>query len=129
MIPVSRILVAAIGILALLGVGQHWFDLDGVFAERGMQAVGDIGRANLRADVGGLFLAIACFTLFAAARQNRHALLAAALMLFATLLGRFVSVALDGYSVRVGPPIFIELALIVILFSIYRVWRKKPEGL
>ena len=126
---ISRAIVAVIGIFALLGVVQHWFSLDVVATERGMQAVGDIGRANVRADVGGLFLGISCLTLFAAVRQNKSALLAAALLLAATLFGRFVSVAIDGYSAPVAPPMIIEAVVIAILLYAYRDWGKKPEGL
>lgn len=129
MIVLSRILVAIIGLIALLGVGQHWFDLYAVAAERGMQAIGDIGRANVRADVGGLFLGISALTLFAAIRQHQGAILAAALLLVATLFGRFVSIAIDGYSAPVAPPMIVEAILIAILLFIYRAWGKKPEGL
>jgi hypothetical protein len=129
MIILSRILVAIIGLIALLGVGQHWFDLDAVAAERGMQAIGDIGRANIRADVGGLFLGISALTLFAAIRQHQGAILAAALLLVATLFGRFVSIAIDGYSAPVAPPMIVEAILIAILLFVYRAWGKKPEGL
>jgi len=129
MIILSRILVAIIGLIALLGVGQHWFDLDAVAAERGMQAIGDIGRANVRADVGGLFLGISALTLFAAIRQHQGAILAAALLLVATLFGSFVSIAIDGYSAPVAPPMIVEAILIAILLFVYRAWGKKPEGL
>lgn len=129
MIIISRILIAIIGGFALLGAGQHWFGLDAVAAERGMQAVGDIGRANLRADVGGLFLGVSCLTLFAAARQHQGAILAAGVLLGATLLGRFVSIAIDGYSAAIAPPIVVEAILIAILLFVYRAWDKKPEGL
>lgn len=129
MIILSRVLVAVIGVIALLGVGQHWFDLDAVAAERGMQAIGDIGRANLRADVGGLFLGISGLALFAAVRQHQGAILAAAVLLTATLIGRFVSVAIDGYSAAVAPPMIVEAILIAILLFVYRAWGKKPEGL
>lgn len=129
MILVTRLLVALIGLFALLGVSQHWFDLEAVHIQRGMLAIGDIGKANLRADVGGLFLGIAILTVFAAARQNRSALLAAAALLSATLLGRFVSVAIDGFGARVGPPMVIEAILIGVLLIVYRAWDKKPEGL
>ena len=115
--------------IALLGVGLHWFDLDAVAAERGMQAIGDIGRANIRADVGGLFLGISALTLFAAIRQHQGAILAAALLLVATLFGRFVSIAIDGYSAPVAPPMIVEAILIAILLFVYRAWGKKPEGL
>ena len=129
MIIITRILVAVIGVIALLGVAQHWFSLDAVFAERGLQAVGDIGRANLRADVGGLFLGISCLTLFAAVRQHKGAILAATVLLAATLVGRFVSVVIDGYSAPVAPPMIVEAILIAILLFAYRAWGKKPEGL
>lgn len=129
MIIITRILVAVIGVIALLGVGQHWFDLDAVAAERGMQAIGDVGRANLRADVGGLFLGISGLALFAAVRQHQGAILAATVLLGATLIGRFVSIAIDGYSAAVAPPMIVEAILIAILLSVYRAWGKKPEGL
>ena len=129
MIIITRILVAVIGVIALLGVGQHWFDLDAVAAERGMQAIGDVGRANLRADVGGLFLGISGLALFAAVRQHQGAILAATVLLGATLIGRFVSIAIEGYSAAVAPPMIVEAILIAILLSVYRAWGKKPEGL
>jgi hypothetical protein len=129
MIIITRILVAVIGVIALLGVGQHWFDLDAVAAERGMQAIGDVGRANLRADVGGLFLGISGLALFAAVRQHQGAILAATVLLGATLIGRFVSIAIDGYSAAVAPPMIVEAILIAILLFVYRAWGKKPEGL
>lgn len=126
---ILRLLVALIGAIALLGVAQHWFSLDSVFAERGMQAVGDIGRANLRADVGGLFLGISALTLFATIRQHRGALIAAMVLLSATLVGRFVSIAIDGFSAPVASPIIVEAVLIAILGVTYWAWGKKPEGL
>jgi len=129
MVILSRVLVAIIGLVSLLGVGQHWFDLDAVAVERGMQAVGDIGRANLRADVGGLFLAISGLTLFAAVRQHQGAILAAVVLLGATLFGRFLSIAIDGFSAAVAPPMVVEAILIAILLFAYRAWGKKPEGL
>lgn len=126
---ILRVLVGVIGLFALFGAGQHWFSFDAVFTERGMQAVGDIGRANLRADVGGLFMGIGGITLFAAFRQHRGALVAAAFLLTATLIGRFISVAIDGYSASVAPPIIVEIVVVAILAVAYWVWGKKPEGL
>ena len=40
MIIITRILVAVIGVIALLGGAQHWFSLDAVFAERGRYRAG-----------------------------------------------------------------------------------------
>lgn len=126
---VSRILVGFIGILALLGVGPHWFRLQHLPVERGMQALGDIGRANVRADVGGLFLAIALFAFIAAAKQSRTWALAAMLLVGSALVGRFVSLAIDGFGPRVGAPIAIEAGVVAIFALAYWSWGKKPEGL
>jgi hypothetical protein len=83
----------------------------------------------VRADVGGLFLAIALLALIAAAKQSRTWLLAAMLVVGSALLGRFVSVAIDGYVARVGPPMLTEAAVIGIFAMAYWAWGKKPEGL
>lgn len=126
---VSRILVGLIGIMALLGVGPHWFRLQHLPVERGMQALGDIGRANVRADVGGLFLAIALFAFIAAAKQSKTWALAAMLLVGSALVGRFVSLAIDGFGPRVGAPIAIEAGVVAIFALAYWSWGKKPEGL
>ena len=126
---ISRILVGLVGLLALLPVGQHWFNVDALVAERGLQAVGDIGRANIRADVGGIFLGIGLFALIAAVRQSRTWLLAAMLLTASALLGRFVSVAIDGYSSRVGSPMLVEAVVIAVYLIAYWAWGEKPEGL
>jgi hypothetical protein len=125
----SRILVALVGLMSLVSVAQHWFRVESLANERGIQAIGDIGRANVRADVGGIFLGIALFALLAAWTQSRMWLAATLLLVGSALLGRFVSVALDGYSPRVGSPMMIEAVVIAILLVAYWPWAKKPEGL
>ena len=118
-----------IGILSMLPVATHWFRLDTLVAERGIEAVGDIGRANIRADIAGLFLGIALFAIIAAAKRDRTWLLAAMALTASALLGRFVSVAIDGYSPRVVTPMLIEASVIAIFVFAYWSWGKKPEGL
>ncbi len=129
MLLISRVLVAVIGLFSLFGSLQHWFKVDALLVERGIQAVGDIGRANIRADVGGLFIGIGLFSVIAAARLDKIWLLAAILLTGGALLGRFVSVAIDGYSPQVGPPMVIEAAVIGIYLAAFQLWGKKPEGL
>lgn len=126
---ISRILVGLIGLLSLLSVVQHWFRLETLVAERGLQVIGDIGRANMRADVGGIFLGIGLFALIAAWQQSRIWLSATILLVGGALLGRFVSIAIDGYSPRVGSPMIVEAVVIGILLFAYWTWGKKPEGL
>ena len=59
--------------LALLGVGPHWFRLQRFACLNvACEALGEVGRANVRADVGGLFLAIALFAFIAAAKAKQN---------------------------------------------------------
>lgn len=126
---IFRILIGIMGLLSLQGAWHHWFNVAGLAEERGMKALGAIGQANIRADVGGIFLAIGLLSLIAAWKQSSHWALAAVVAIGSTLFGRFVSIALDGYSERVMQPIAIEAVVLVILLGGYFVWKKKPEGL
>lgn len=129
MLTASRILVAIIGLLSLISVYQHWFDVASLADARGIKTVGAIGNANIRADIGGLFLAIAVFA-FVAARKRSSTWLAATWLLPAlALLGRFVSLALDGGSSSVFEPIVVEAVVLTLLGSVYVYWKKLPEGL
>lgn len=127
-----RILVTLLGAGALYGVAQHWFLLDSVAAERGMVAVGAIGRANLRADVGGIFLTIGLFALVATWRRSSTSALVAATLVGCALLGRIASAAFDGIDSATAEPILIELVCLTIFLAAWRLWKgrgKMPEGL
>jgi hypothetical protein len=129
MLLASRIWVSLIGLLSILSALPHWFRVEGLAAERGVQALGLIGRANVRADMGGIFLAIGVFALIASYKRSRTWLMATILLPSFALLGRFVSIALDGYEPRVLQPIIVELAVVALLAFAYRIWKKVPEGL
>lgn len=126
---IFRILIGLLGLLSLQGAWHHWFNVAALADERGMKALGDIGQANIRADVGGIFLAIGILALIAAWKQSRQWLLAAILVVSSALAGRFVSIAIDGYSQRVMQPITIEAIVLAVLLGGYFVWKKAPEGL
>lgn len=126
---IFQILIGVLGLLSLQGAWHHWFDVAGLAEERGMKALGAIGQANIRADVGGIFLAIGLLSLIAAWKQSRQWALAAIIVVGSALFGRFVSIALDGYSERVMQPIAIEAIVVAVLLGGYFVWKKKPEGL
>jgi hypothetical protein len=126
---ISRGLVALIGLLSLLSVYQHWFAVESLEQARGIKAIGAIGAANIRADIGGLFLAIGAFALIAAWKRDTNWLLATWLLPALALLGRFVSASIDGLSPRVIEPMVIEAIVLAILGAIYLYWKKVPEGL
>jgi hypothetical protein len=126
---ITRGLVALIGMLSLLSVYQHWFVVESLEQARGIKAIGAIGAANIRADIGGLFLAIGLFALIAAFKRDATWLLATLLLPALALTGRFVSAAIDGLSPRVVEPMVVEAIVLAILGAIYLYWKKAPEGL
>lgn len=125
-----RILVGLIGLASLFTAAQHWFALDAVKAERGIEALGTIGAANIRADVGGIFIAIGIFLLIAAWRQSRPWLLGGLIVVGSAFVGRIASLAIDGANQHVFEPIIVEAVVIAILLGARWAWRRKaPEGL
>lgn len=129
MLLASRIWVSVIGLLSILTVFPHWFRVEGLVAERGVRALGLIGRANVRADMGGIFLAIGILALIASYKRSTAWLLATIIMPASALFGRFVSIGLDGYEPRVLEPIIVETVVIGLFGLAYAIWKKAPEGL
>lgn len=115
--------------MSLQGAFHHWFNVASLASERGMQALGNIGRANIRADVGGIFLAIGLFAFLAAWRQSEQWALAGMIALAGAISGRIVSIALDGANERALQPIAIEALVLLIFGYAYWTWKKAPEGL
>lgn len=124
-----RILVGLIGLLATFTAAQHWFALKTVAAERGIVALEASGRANVRADVGGLFLAIGIFSILAAWKQSRTWAVAALVATGAAFLGRLISFVMDGNAPGVVAPLVIELIFIALFAWAAWSWTKMPEGL
>jgi hypothetical protein len=118
-----------IGLASLLSVWSHWFKIDAPATQLGLQAIGDVGRANVRADIGDIFLGIGLFAIIAAWQKNRLWLSAAILLVSGALLGRFISIAINGYSPRVGVPMLVDGLVIANLIFAYWAWGEKPEGL
>lgn len=129
MLRISRGLVALIGLLSLLSVYQHWFALESLSQARGINTIAEVGAANIRADIGGLFLAIGIFALIAAWKRDTVWLLATWLLPALALIGRFVSLAIDGFSPAVLEPMVIETVVLMILGTVYLYWKRAPEGL
>jgi hypothetical protein len=128
MLLASRAWVTFLGLLSILSVIPHWLGLEALAAERGVEASGIIGRANVRADMGGIFLAIGILALIASYTRSTIWLLATILVPACALLGRFASLLLDGYEPAVLPPIVIEVVVIASLAFAYRLWTRAAAG-
>jgi hypothetical protein len=129
MLTASRIWVGLLGILSIWSALPHWFQVEGLAAERGVQAIGLIGRANVRADMGGIFIAIGVLALIASCRRSTVWLLAAIIVPASAFAGRLASLMIDGYSPRIVEPIIVEITVLALFGAALWIWRKAPEGL
>jgi hypothetical protein len=112
---VLRALVGVIGVLALLVAARLWIGPEAPAAALGLKADGPLGLATLRADVGGFFAAGGLFALAGAIRGEGRLLTPPAVLLGLALVGRLVTVAVDGYAAPMLPPMIIEFVLVAIL--------------
>jgi hypothetical protein len=112
---VLRALVGVIGVLALLVAARLWIGPEAPAAALGLKADGLLGLATLRADVGGFFAAGGLFALAGAIRGEGRLLTPPAVLLGLALVGRLVTVAVDGYAAPMLPPMIIEAVLVAIL--------------
>ena len=123
----ARVLV---GIMALffgaMGVG-FWFSLESQAAGFGLQAAVDaanlIGRASVRADFGSFFLTVGVLCVYAAWKRCGSAAVGAALLFGIALLGRIVSVLLDGPAPGGFMPMGVEAVSVAILLWARSVWK------
>lgn len=113
---ILRILTGLIGVLALLLAARIWLGPVEPAAKLGLEGIGALGRATLRADVGGFFAAGGLFALMGAIRADSRLLTPPLVLLALALAGRVVTVVLDGYAPDMLPPMIVEAVLVAVLF-------------
>ena len=118
-----RILVGLSGLVAVLMMLNLWFHMASVTGTMGLTTEGLVGRASVRADVGGLFGGIGVFALMAAWKQSRTWALGALVLVSLAIAGRFVGVVMDGSGPGVWGPIGVEAFTIAILVWARQAWR------
>jgi hypothetical protein len=112
---IVRILVGLIGALAVLLALRIWIAPAAVGEMLGLVGMGGLGRATLRADVGGFFGAAGIMALAAAVRNDRRLLTAPLVIIGLALTGRVITRFVDGPTPAQVPPMIIEAVLVVIL--------------
>jgi Domain of unknown function (DUF4345) len=122
---IIRILIGIIGLMSVFAALQHLFSLDSIAAERGLSTLNTAGRANFRADIAGMFMVIGASHLVAAWKQSPTWAFAAASIIGLALLGRVISLALDGSGAGVWPPIVIEAVCMSLSLIAWRLWQGK----
>jgi len=87
----------------------------------GLRAVDADGLATMRADMTAFFVIAAVCMLFGAWRRNGDVLLVPAGLFGIALLGRFVSIAVDGTEPGFWMPMTIEALTVIVLLVASRV--------
>ncbi|HEX5378717.1 MAG TPA: hypothetical protein VFW47_09080 [Phenylobacterium sp.] len=113
--PIIRILLGAVGVLAVLLALRIWVNPVAAGAALGVEGRGGLGLATLRADVAGFFGAAGALALAAAVRDDRRLVTAPLVMIGLALTGRLITVALGGLEPAQVPPIVVEAVLVVVL--------------
>jgi hypothetical protein len=112
---IVRILVGVVGALAVLLALRIWIDPAAVGETLGLVGMGGLGRATLRADLGGFFGAAGIMALAGAIRNDRRLLTVPLVMIGLALTGRVITRFADGLTPAQVPPMLIEAVLVVIL--------------
>ncbi|HQR91105.1 MAG: hypothetical protein B7Y81_11145 [Caulobacter sp. 32-67-35] len=118
---VVRGLVGAVGVLGLLLAAMFLLRTEPAAAKFGLQALGPLGLASLRADMVALFGAVGILSLMGAVRDRGDLLLAPLILLGLALAGRMISLLMTGLSPDLIPPMAVEVVLVAILALGHRV--------
>ena len=110
-----RLLVGALGVLALIGALRIWIDPAIPAATLGLSPIGGLGLATLRADVGGFFAGMGAFALAAAIRNDRRLVTAPLVLVSLALTGRLITAGIEGLAPEMVLPITVEAVLAVLL--------------
>ncbi len=94
---VARVLAGAIALLFLVFGFRYMFLPDAVMATSGIEAVNNLGMATVRAFIGGGFLTFGfLLVMHTVINQQTGALRFAILFLLLSIVGRIISLSVDG---------------------------------
>jgi hypothetical protein len=122
----SRILVALIALLLLSIAVRLLFDTSAAMTDIGLSVVTEQGRGTVRADVGGFFMVSGLLTLWGAASLNRNVLWPVQLMMVFALLGRVITVVVDGAAAAGVMQMGVEVVIIALLHWARASWPTSP---
>lgn len=107
-----------------LGLG-FWFTLDQSIVGFAITPDNILGRASIRADFGGFFLGVGVMSAMACWRNSRAYAFGAMLLLSFALVGRIVSILLDGVAPGGTEPMVVEALCIAILAWARHAWKAR----
>ena len=106
------ILVGLVGVLGCLMALACWIDPVSFAGKLGLEGLGGLGHATLRADVAGFFAVAGVLALAGAVRGEARLVTAPLLLIALALVGRLITVGLEGFSPEMTGPIVVEAVLL-----------------
>lgn len=120
---IARGLVGLVGALSILTALGLWFNMEASLARMGIEPIGLVGRATVRADIAGLFVGIGVMMLMAAWKSSRSWAFGALVLTSGALAGRILSLLIDGSSAESWPPIVVEAVAVSLLLWARSAWK------
>lgn len=125
---VMRFLVGLIGLLFLgLGIGFMTFP-DSFAVGFGVQPMTVQGLNAIRGDFGGIFIGMGFFTLLGAVTGRRHWLVVPALFLMLVIIGRAISLGVDGFSAAGTQSLKAEAVMLAVFLILFIFTRKTVKN-
>ncbi|MDB5432786.1 MAG: hypothetical protein JWP35_3902 [Caulobacter sp.] len=112
---VLRLVIGVLGLLALLVAARFWMDPGKIGGVLGVQPMGLLGLATLRADMAGFFGTAGLLALAAAIRDDRRLLTAPLIMIGLALTGRIITAGLSGLAQPTIMPMVVEAVGVVLI--------------
>ena len=127
MVMLSRVLLAAMGLMFLVVGAGLWLNTGEAAANMGLVDLAAAGLGTVRADIAGFFIGGGVIQIIAAIRRDPDLLWPVQLLVLLALLGRTVTLILDGPVAAGIPSMGIELALLVLLFWCKKSWSTQSD--
>ncbi|MBT5210054.1 MAG: hypothetical protein HOL99_12100 [Halieaceae bacterium] len=127
MLLISRLLSGLFGLLFLVVGTGLWLNTGDAAAELGLVNLAAAGLGTVRADIAGFFLGGGLILVLAAARRDPGLLWPVQLLVLIALLGRTLTLVIDGPVAAGVPSMGVELLILLVLFWCKRAWASQPE--
>ncbi len=118
-----RVLIGAVGLMALAATLLAWFRPESFAGDLGLVTASEIGRATIRSDMGAFFGASSVFAMLGAVHGRSQYTRAALLLLVFAVVGRLVNIGMGGWNHAYTAPLVIQAAVIAIFVIAYRSFR------
>lgn len=127
MLILTRLLSGLCGLLFLAVGAGLWFNTGDAAANMGLVNLAAAGLGTVRADIAGFFLGGGLILVLAAGRCDPNLLWPVQLLVLIALLGRTLTLVIDGPVAAGVSSMGIELVILVVLFWCKRIWAAQPH--